>query len=93
MEIGNAKFLENDGVNGSEGRQNLDIKEIKVNTFLHVIKEIQVNIPLSINVLSSVIDPNVGLTIVEYSNNNKQHLNDDTPNEETNPQMSKRNES
>ena len=44
VEIDNAKFLENGGVSRSEERKNLDIKEIKVNISLPIIKEIQVNI-------------------------------------------------
>ena len=40
MEIDNAKFLKDSGVSGSEERHNLDIKEIKANTSLLVIKEI-----------------------------------------------------
>ena len=59
MENDNAKFLENDEVSGSEERQNMDVKKIKVNAPLLIIKETKVNIHLLINVPLSVIVPNV----------------------------------
>ena len=85
METGNVKFLKNGGVSGSEGQHDLGIKEITTNTSLLAIKEIQVNIPLPINVHSSIVVPNIATTVVECFDNNEQHLNDDMPNEETNP--------
>ena len=91
METSNAKFLENGKVNGSEEWKNIDIKEIKVNTPLPIMKKAKVNIPLPINVLLSVTVPNIALGFVECFDNNEQHLNDDTSNKETNPQMFKRN--
>ena len=62
----------------------MDIKEIKANTSLPVIKEIQVKIPIPINVPSSIVVPNVAPTFIKCFDNNEQQLNDDTTNEETN---------
>ena len=59
------------------------IKEIKANTLL-VIKEIEINIPLPINVPPSIVVLNVTPIVVECFDNNEQHLNDDTPNDKTN---------
>ena len=66
IETGNAKFLENTEVSGSVERQDVEIKEIKV------------NVPLSIIDPKSTIDINVVPTLVECDNNVGQHLNDDT---------------
>ena len=71
----------------------MDIKEIKVNTSLPIIKEIKINIPLSSNIPSSVVVPNVAPIVAENPSNNGQHHNENTSIEETNSQMSERNES
>ena len=56
------------------------------------IKKFKVKVHLPISVHSSVV-PNVVPTVVGHPNNNEQHVNDDTPNEETNSQTSERDES
>lgn len=62
-------------------KKNVDIKEVKVN----------VTLPVSIP-LSKVV-PNIVPVVQEHSNNNEQNMNDNTPNEDTNSQVSEINES
>ena len=87
METSNAEYLENGGVSGSEDWQNLDIKEIKANASLTIIKEIKINIHLPINVPSSIVIPNITPVVAKNPDNNEQCHNEDTFIEETNPQM------
>ena len=52
VEIGNAKFIETGEVSGSDDRQLMEIKEIKI------------NIPLPINVPSSTVQSNIVLELI-----------------------------
>ena len=72
VETGNAKFLENGEVSGSVEHQIVELKEIKV------------NVPLPISVPSSTINQNVVPIVAECNDNIEQHLNEETPLEETN---------
>ena len=63
VETNNAKFIENYEVSGSDERHNVELKEVRV------------DILLSINIPSSIIMPNVVLEIEQHSNNTEQHGN------------------
>ena len=70
MKIGNIRFLGNSEVSGSDECQNVEIKE----HHNEIIKEIKVDIPLPITILSSTIIPNVVPTSKEHFNSTEQQL-------------------
>ena len=81
VETDNEKFIENGEVSGSGERQNVEIKETRM------------DISLPINVPSSILTPNVVLVVEEHFNNIEQHLNEQTLHEEPNSQPFDLNES
>ena len=81
IETGNAKFIENGEVSGSGERQNVEIKETRI------------DISLPINIPLSTLTPNVVPIVEERFNNIEQHLNEQTLNEEPNSRPSDLNES
>ena len=81
VETGNAKFIESGEVSRSAERQNVEIKETRIDIFLPI------NVPLSTLTL------NVAPVVEEPFNNIEQHLNKQTLHEEPNSQPSDLSES
>ena len=81
VETGNARFIENGDISGSDERQSVEIKEISV------------NIPLHMNVPSSITLSNDVPSVEGHNNNTEQHLNEEPSHEVTNSHMIDANES
>ena len=83
METGNARFLENGEVNGSDECKNMEIKEHRD----EVIKAIRVGVPLPIPIPSSTFIPNVIPSIENLPNCIEQQVIEESLPEGTSSQM------
>lgn len=80
VETRNARFIKNGDVSGSDEQQSMEIKEISV------------NVPLHMNVPSSITLPNVIPSIEGHNDNTEQHLNKESSHQTTNSHMTNANE-
>lgn len=80
VETGNARFLDNGEVSGSEKRREVELKEIAV------------SVPLPKSVSLPMVFPNAVPVVAGQPENIEQHMNDEIPNDDTNSQMSDNND-